>query len=113
MKSRAATVILLTFLLGLAVGCGPPGRVEERVIEVKPPPSQLEQAKQYLKNYANGQPLGSEAAGFTQLVESVRRDDPKRAEILEKGFADLQKPGINTAAKAKEILNQLEARSGN
>jgi hypothetical protein len=109
MMYRRVAVGTLTLLLGIAVGCGPPGRVEERTIEVKPN-TELEQAKQYLKNYANGQPLGSEVTSFTHIVESVRRDDPTRAEILEKGFAELQKPGVNIAAKAKEILKQLEPR---
>lgn len=90
-------------------GCGPPGKVDEQTIEVKEN-SGLEQAKQYLNNYAKGQPLGSEVTSFAHLVEEVRKTDPARADVLDKGFADLQKPKANTASKAKEILKQLEPR---
>ncbi len=101
-------------LLGAAlaatpVGCGPTGRVEQETIEVKAN-SGLEQAKQLLANYAKGQPLGSEVTSFPNLVDEVRKADPTRADILEKGFAELQKPKANTAAKAKDILKQLEPR---
>ena len=47
---------------------------------------------------------------FPNLVEGVRKTDPARADILEKGFAELQKPKANTAAKAKEILKALEPK---
>ena len=90
-------------------GCGPTGRVDEQTIEVKQNGA-LEQAKQILGNYAKGQPLGSEATSFAHIVEEVRKVDPTRADILERGFADLQKPKANTAAKAREVLKQLEPR---
>jgi|SRR5262245_3691300 len=101
-----AAVLVFTATL---VGCGPTGRVQEQTIEVKPN-SGLEQAKQLLTNYAKGQPLGSEVTSFTKIVEEVRTTDPARANILEKGFAELQKPKVNTAAKAKEILAELAPR---
>lgn len=104
-----ATAALFAALVGVCVGCGPPGRVQEQTIEVKPQ-ADLEQAKQYLNNYAKGQPLGSEVTSFPGIVERVRASDPTRGEILEKGFADLQKPKANTTAKAKEILAQLAPR---
>lgn len=90
-------------------GCGPTGKVKEQQIEVKEN-SALEQAKQMLSNYAKGQPLGSEVTSFTGIVTQLRPTDPTRADILEKGFADLQKPKANTAAKAKEILKALEPK---
>jgi hypothetical protein len=101
---------LLGAALALApVGCGPVGKVEQQDIEVKPN-SGLEQAKALLGNYAKGQPLGSEVTSFPNIVEEVRKADPTRADILEKGFAELQKPKVNVAAKAKDLLKQLEPR---
>ncbi|AMV29243.1 hypothetical protein VT84_32915 [Gemmata sp. SH-PL17] len=91
------------------IGCGPSGRVQEQTIEVKEN-SALEQAKQYLNNYSKGQALGSEVTSFTYIVEEVRKTDPARAKILEQGFAELQKPKAKTAAKAKEMLKQLEPK---
>jgi len=41
-------------------------------------------------------------------VNAVRQSDPAKADILEKGFAELQKtPPQGVAAKAKEILANL------
>ena len=89
-----------------AAGCGDGGRVKEESIEVQQN-SPLDQAKKILENYAKGQAVGSEATSFAKLVEDVRKTDPDRADILEKGFADLQKPKANTVAKSKELLQKL------
>lgn len=106
--ARAAALALLVGALA-APGCGPPGKVKEEVIEVKENTA-LEQAKQLLNNYAKGQPLGSEVTSFAGIAAQVRQTDPTRGEILEKGFADLQKPKTDTRAKAKEILKALEPK---
>jgi hypothetical protein len=101
----------LALLMGAfaAAGCGPTGKVKEETIEVKENTG-LEQAKQYLNNYAKGQALGSEVTSFDFVVKKVRETDPARADILEKGFADLQKPKTDTKAKAKEILKAIEPK---
>jgi hypothetical protein len=104
----AGALLGASFVAALT-GCGAPGHVEEKTIEVKEN-SGLERAKGLLNNYAKGQPLGSETTSFPGIVEEVHRADPTRAAILEKGFADLQKPKANTVAKAKDILKQLEPR---
>lgn len=106
---RAAAFALLVGALA-APGCGPPGKVKEEVIEVKENTG-LEQARQILNNYAKGQPLGSEVTSFDNIVARVRETDPFSADILQKGFADLQKPKTDTKAKAKEILKALEPKA--
>ena len=93
------TVFLALF--GLC-GCGPGGPP----VEVKPQ-SGLERAKVILNDYVQGAPLGSEAMMFQEIVEEVRQTDPQKAALLEKGFADLQRPGGNRSAKARELLKQL------
>ncbi|MBA4188488.1 MAG: hypothetical protein C0467_10825 [Planctomycetaceae bacterium] len=93
-------------LAALLVGCNPPGKIKEEVIDVPQNPP-ISQAKQLLEAYAKGQPLGSEASSYDQLVADVRKTDPVRADVLEKGFAELRKPNANTAAKAKEMLKEL------
>ena len=105
---RAAGFVFLLAALA-APGCGPPGRVNEESIEVKPN-SGLDEAKQLLNKYAKGQPLGSEVTSFDNLVARVRETDPQRADILAKGFADLQKPKVDTRAKAKELLKAIEPK---
>lgn len=96
--------------LGLA-GCGPPGKVEEKSIEVQQQTS-LNEAKGYLERYAKGQPLGSEVSEFDRLVADVKSTDAQRGATLEKGFAELQKKGVNTKAKAREILKEIAPRQG-
>jgi hypothetical protein len=108
MKNRFVAAAVAA-LLAVHAGCGPAGKVKEETIEVKQN-SSLEQAKQLLNNYAKGQALGSEVTSFDDIVAEVRKADPTRGDILEKGFAELQKPKTNTATKAKEILKQLEPR---
>jgi hypothetical protein len=93
-------MVFLT-LLGLW-GCS---RVDPP-IEVQPQ-SGLERAKVILNDYAQGMPLGSEAMMFPEIVDEVRKTDAKKAAILEKGFADLQRAPGNRSAKASELLKQL------
>jgi hypothetical protein len=92
--------ILFVALLGLC-GCG-----KDPPVEVKPQ-SGLERAKVILNDYAQGAPLGSEAETFQEIVEEVRQTDPKKAAILEKGFAALKRSPGNLKAKARELLKQL------
>jgi hypothetical protein len=88
-------------LLGLW-GCGggkdPP--------EVKPQ-SGLERAKVILNDYVQGVPLGSEAMTFEEIVAEVRKTDPHKATILEKGFADLKRSPGDRSVKARELLKKL------
>jgi hypothetical protein len=91
----------------MATGCGPGGGAKEETIAVKQPIDPMNQVKATLDNYVKGQPLGSEVTSYPYLVNEVRKSDPAKADILEKGFADLQKSKDKPAAKAKELLKQL------
>lgn len=111
MKSFSWWVLALVgfgLLVGISGGCtkGDQGQqVKTYEIPMKGP---LDQAKSILENYAKGGRMGSEAAGFDALVKAVRETDPAKADILQKGFAELQKtPPQGLAAKAKEILDKL------
>src|SRR5438128_7625303 len=97
---------LLLLLAPAWSGCGAPGGVQEKTYVGEPQPA-LEQAKQILQNYAGGAPMASEASSFPQLIEEVRKTDPQKADILDKGFADLQKTKSGLAAKAKALLAKL------
>src|SRR5262245_39441616 len=83
-------------------GCGkrsPPVEIQ--------PQSGLERAKVILNDYASGAPMGSEAATFEEVVAEVRKSDPQKATILEKGFADLKRSPQNPRDKARALLKQL------
>lgn len=104
---RALSFASFASILALALaGCGDGERVREKSIEVQEN-TPLDQAKKLLEGYAKGQALGSETTSFAYLVTEIRKDDSGRADILEKGFAELQKPKVNVAAKAKEILGKI------
>ena len=100
-RARLGVGIICVALLGLC-GCGssaPPVQVQ--------PQSGLERAKGILNDYASGVPLGSEAATFEEIVAEVRKTDPQKATILEKGFADLKRSPKNLSGKARALLKQL------
>jgi hypothetical protein len=92
--------IIFIALLGLG-GCK-----KEQPVEVQPQGG-LERAKAILNDYANGAAMGSEVMTFEEIVEEVRKTDPKKATILEKGFADLKRSPGNRSSKARELLKQL------
>jgi hypothetical protein len=71
------------------------------------PQSGLERAKGILNDYANGAPMGSEAATFEEIVAEVRQTDPEKAAILEKGFANLKRSRQNLSGQARALLKQL------
>lgn len=101
---------LLALLAGAAllapVGCFSP--VEEKQITVKASNDPLFYPRSVLQRYANGQPMGSEVTGFPAMVAELRKTDAKRADILEKGLADLQAaPASGRKAIAKDLLTQL------
>src|SRR5437879_11371496 len=100
-RARLRVGIVFMALLGLC-GCGrnpPPVEVQ--------PQSGLERAKGILNDYANGVPMGSEAATFEEVVADVRKTDQQKATILEKGFADLKRSKQNLRDKARALLNKL------
>jgi hypothetical protein len=101
-RARLRVGIIFTALLGLW-GCGG-GKGTQA--EVKPQ-SGLERAKVILNGYAQGAPLGSEVMKFEEIVEEVRKTDPQKAAVLEKGFADLKRSPGNLSAKARELLKRL------
>ncbi len=71
------------------------------------PQSGLERAKVILNDYASGVPMGSEAATYEEVVAEVRKTDPQKATILEKGFSDLKRSPQNRSATARALLKQL------
>ncbi|MFO1040474.1 MAG: hypothetical protein U0941_01735 [Planctomycetaceae bacterium] len=90
------------------IGCGH-GGVKEETIQVKAANDPLHTPKSILQRYAEGQAFGSEVSSFPAMVESVRKVDKERADILEKGLDELQKASeAERPAKAKELLSKLQ-----
>src|SRR5262245_58291812 len=99
-RARLGFGIIFMALLGLC-GCG-----KDQSVEVKPQ-SGLERARAILNDFAQGVPMGSEASTFDEIVAEVRKTDPNKATLLEKGFADLKRKPQNLSGKARELLKQL------
>lgn len=98
--------VVSSFLFAI-VGCG--GAVKEETIQVKAANDPLHLPKSILQRYAEGQPLGSEVSSFPAMVETLRKVDKERAEILEKGLEDLQKASDSQRpVKARELLGKLQ-----
>lgn len=111
MNIRKLQQMIACLMVAVAVvvlgGCSKSGVPAPKTYQI-PMKGPLDEAKSLLENYASGAPLGSEASRFQDLVDAVRKTDPAKADILEKGFAELQKtPPQGLAGKAKEILNAL------
>lgn len=91
-------------------GCGTGAKNEEQiVVDVANDP--LYQPRQILKRYAEGQPFGSESSMFSNLVDTVRKTDPERADILEKGLKELQAAApAKRPELAKKLLSELQPK---
>ena len=97
--------------LTLALGCG--GGVQEQEIEVKASNDPLHEPRSILKRYAAGQPIGSEITSFPDHVANVRAIDPDRADVLEKGIAEIQAaPAGQRKVIAQELLGKLAPSMG-
>lgn len=105
-----AAALLLT-LAATWMGCGS-GGVKEQNIKTSEPAA-IEMAKTILQGYAEGKPVESEILRFDEIVEEVKRQDPEKAAVLERGFAEIKGLMDSPSAipkKAKEILAQLEGQ---
>jgi len=100
MKWRIVGILIITAALS---ACGVQG---EKAVPLKNPEG-VEQAKIFLKRYADGAPMTSEVSAFPQIVEEVRKADPAKADLLQKGFDDMKKSPSSLKAKAKELLSKL------
>ena len=99
---------LLLWPLAFLSACEQGGR-PSAVIEVKASNDPLHEPRMVLERYAAGQPLASEVSSFPAMVANVRKTDPGRADILEKGLEEIQKGGgAARAAKSKELLEKLK-----
>jgi hypothetical protein len=97
---------LACIVVGTVWGCGPATSTPVKTFTVKMPTG-LERAKGLLENYANGSQMSSEATSFSEIVEEVKKTDPQKAQILEDGFADLQKSPQNLRVNAQALLKRL------
>ena len=98
---------ILPVLALLILGCG---RNPEKIIAI-PAGDPLANARTVLKRYVEGQPMASEVESFPDLVASVRKVDPERADVLEKGLEEIKKNPSNRATIAKGLLGKMQPQT--
>ena len=104
---RAWTVALPAAALALT-GCGDGEKVKPVDVEIKIALSPLDQAIAFLDRYAKGNPMGSEAESFDDIVNAVGEKDAKTGDILRKGFDDLKKASpAQLKTKAAALIRQV------
>ena len=107
MTARTLTVGIASALFVTLTGCGD-GRVKVQDVEVKAPASAIDQAVNFLDRYAKGQPMGSEATQFEDILSQIRNTDSKKAEMLEKGFNEMKTASRDQLkAKATALIKQI------
>lgn len=104
--SQLSQWALLPLLLLIPLfGCSRSSQ-QERIIPLKASAS-MDEARSLLENYANGSPVTSEAESFDTLVEGVRKDDPKMANLLSDAFKKIRENPSSRVSVAKNVLKQL------
>src|SRR5262245_14474669 len=87
--------VWMAVVFAAAFGCS--GGPQEKVIPI-PAGDPLANARSVVQRYAEGQPVASEVTAFPHFVEDLRKVDPERADILEKGLNDIQaNPGARVS----------------
>jgi hypothetical protein len=106
-RSGVNAAFMASLVIGLTAGAGGCSQqtVKPTKIEIKVDP--MVQVTNTLQGYAKGQTLGSEVTGYDSMVSSVKAANPDKAAILEKGLAEIKKPGADVKGKAKALLSEL------
>ena len=99
-------ICLLGSLIAFSItACSNP---QNETIIIKTAADPLEGIRTILDGYAKGQPLRSEVTSFPDFINSAKKANPEKGELLEKGLEELQKPGTNLKAKASALLEKLK-----
>ena len=100
-----ARLLPLFLVAALTIGCS--ATVQDKVMTgTGTAPGPVDEAKSLIKRYADGEPMGSEAMVFDDLVQRVTAADAGKGAKLKKFLDDAQKRGADTAA-AKALLKDL------
>jgi hypothetical protein len=88
------------------LGCGGSPSQQPRAIPVVQQTG-LDEARQLLQGYVDGNPVGSEADSYESVVSAVRAEDSGKADILDAGLKQIAANPSIAARKAKELLDEL------
>ncbi len=104
---RRTCFLLLVMAVSLPwLGCGGSPSQQPRAIPVVQQTG-LDQARQLLQGYVDGNPVGSEADAYGDIVSAVRAEDSAKADVLEAGLNEIAANPSIAGRKAKELLDEL------
>ncbi len=106
MARRMCWLVLAAVTLAPLIGCGGGTSQKPRTIKVVEQTG-LQQARQLLERYAAGNPVGSEAESYGDIVSAVREEDAAKADILEAGLNQIRANPAMAPRKARELLSKL------
>lgn len=104
MKTYFCICLLITSTAFSILGCSE-SKNETIKIKVEDP---LAGVRTILEGYVKGEPMRSEVTSFPDFINSAKKANPEKGELLEKGLEELQKPGTNLKAKASALLEKLK-----
>jgi hypothetical protein len=104
--TAVVALAVVSFAGIFVIGCGGSGTPQVKQVEV-PMPTGVERAKLLLKQYAQGQPLGSEVEEFPQIIEEAKKADPQKGAILEQGLNNIRTNPNQRVKIAEELLQKL------
>jgi hypothetical protein len=106
-RSGVNAAFIASLVIGVAAGTAGCSQqtIKPTKIEIKVDP--MVQVTNTLQGYAKGQTLGSEVTSYDFMVSSVKAVSPEKGAILEKGLAEIKKPGADVKGKAKALLAEL------
>ncbi|MDZ7615722.1 MAG: hypothetical protein U1E05_01885 [Patescibacteria group bacterium] len=106
MTRRGCLCVLAAAMVLPVAGCGGDGTQKPRTIKVVQRTG-VERAKQLLESYAAGNPVGSEAESYGEIVAGVREEDAAKADMLEAGLKEISANPAMAFRKSKELLGKL------
>lgn len=109
MTARILWLVALAIPCGVVcVGCGTGPTWKEKVYARTVPRDPLTEAREMLTRFVNGHPVGDDDALLVpDIVAELRKVDPEKAGVFEKGFNHLRESRGDTAATATALLRQL------
>ncbi|MDA7899100.1 hypothetical protein N9A92_01095 [Pirellulales bacterium] len=99
-------IVLTTFVLLGASGCGPQGVTEKRFSN--PAPDAIDRAAALIQGYAEGQPVGSETMEFEELAQGVTAIDAQKGSDVKEFLTKVERTGRVSRKDAAKVLEGLK-----
>lgn len=106
MKRLMAALFVASICAVGLTGCGGGELPQVETVEA-PVISPIDEAKSLLQNYANGQPVTSEAESFADIATRAKDFDDVKGALIEQGFNQIKANPAAAQSIASGLLKQL------